>query len=120
MQESAHVAGPGRGVDDDLEPQDHGERDREQYAGHQRGDGGGGLAVRVGQPCVHRRKSDFGAVAEEQQAAGESCRGGIQASADRGEGVPVERVGAGGAGGACRVGEDDRAEECERDDRPIR
>ena len=82
-QQAPQIAGTGRGIDDDLEPQEHRERDGEQHTRHERRYGCRSLTVRVGQPRVHRREPDLRPVTEEQQAAGEPRGRRVEAPANR-------------------------------------
>ena len=61
-----------------LESQQRVERDIEQQAGQHRRDRRRAFGMRVGQPCMQRRKADLGAVAEQQEHEGDIEQCGIE------------------------------------------
>ncbi len=87
------VADAERAVGDRLEAQQRVERDGEQHPGHQRGDRRGRLAVRVGEPAVHRREPDLGAVAEDEERHREAHDARVEVARGRHQRRPVEDAG---------------------------
>ena len=85
-------AGTEGAVGDHLEAQDGVEGDGQEHPGHESGDGGGCLAVGVGQPAVHRHETDLGAVSEHDEGEAQTHHPGVEPVRLRHERRPVEGV----------------------------
>ena len=70
--------GAGIGGQQHLEAQQRIERHVQQQAGQHGGDRRGTFGVRVGQPGVHRREADLGAIAEQQEDEGDVQQGRVE------------------------------------------
>ena len=110
-QQAAHQARTEHRVDDGLHPQDGVERDGQEHAGHQPGHRGRRLAVRVGQPAVHRSEARLGGEPEDGQRAGHPEQRRVERETVLGQDEPGQGGTTGGDGGGV---EQDEPEEGDR------